>query len=133
MIWLILAALGVSLAVIVVVLAAVVISRRHFKAMPGSFPCKARPSSKKRWSRGSQQARWVRDVLLVHHGVALARFDALAVAEAVPVAEPPNVKRLGDDPVAATLRLDDDTTWNIAVADIDVLSPWVHSSLEHLR
>jgi hypothetical protein len=133
MIWPILVALGIPLWVILGALASVVISRRRFTAMPATFPCKARSSSDEKWPRSGQQARWVRDVLLLHHGVALVRFDALAVDEALPIADPPNVKGLGETPVAASLRLEDGTTWEIAVADLEVLMPRVHSTVEHLR
>jgi hypothetical protein len=132
MIWVVLAALGVPLWLVVGALAASLWSRRTFKRAPGTFPAKVRVRAgavagvDARWSRRPVHARWVHDVLLVHHGLALVRSDALAAANVTgPLIgrEPDEITHLGVSPVVLTLHLDDGTTTELAgrAADQDLL------------
>lgn len=122
MIWILLAALGVPLWLIVGALGGAFWSRRRFQHAPGVFPCKVRVVSGSDgpgdWKRSTAYARWVHDVLLVHAGLALVRFRALAVADVdAPISPMPGVKVKGaDDVVSIRLRLDDATVVELAGA-----------------
>jgi hypothetical protein len=118
MIWIILAALGVPLWIVVGVLGAALWSRRRFRARDGVFVCKVRPipstGTPKRWPRARSYAIWVHDVLLVHAGVALVRYQAYPVHEVVRGDDDPQM-RLGRAPAATVvLRLDDGATIEVA-------------------
>jgi len=123
MIWILLAALGVPLWLIVGVLAAGLLSRKAFKKAPGVFPAKLRLSAgvasgiKSSWPRLPAYARWVHDVLLVHHGLALVRNSALPVAEVsgrIVSGKPEEVKRLGPQPMLLSVVLDNGATVDVA-------------------
>jgi hypothetical protein len=128
-----LALLGVPIWLLVGMIGAAVWSRRNFARTPGVFKAKVRrvggdisgvPDS---WPRRAAYARWVHDVLLVHHGVALVRNIPLPVADRDARVEPVDgeaVKGLGDAPRVATFRLDSGAVAQIACAgaDADLLS-----------
>lgn len=84
MIWAILALLGVPLWLIAGALAAILWSRHQVKKTPDIFPAKLRlvsgsaQSIGEKWSRMSANAFWVRDVLLVHSGLPLARITTMS-------------------------------------------------------
>jgi hypothetical protein len=115
MVWILLAALGVPVWLVVGALAASLWSRRAFKRTPGVFPAKLRVSPGKAagvhtsWPRLPLYARWVHDVLLVHHGLALVRVSVLPVASVngpLVLGEPEEITRLGPSPVVLALTLD---------------------------
>lgn len=119
MIWILLAALGVPVWLVVGALAAAILSRRAFKRDPGVFPAKLRVVSGRSvglgssWQRMPVYVRWVHDVLIVHQGVALVRNRALPVARitgSLVPGSPEDVKRLGPQPILMTLVLDDGAT-----------------------
>lgn len=123
MVWILLAALGVPLWLVVGALAAGLWSRRAFKRAPGVFPAKLRVAAgevagvKSSWPRGAAYARWVHDVLLVHRGFALARNDAFPVASAAgPLVDgdPDEITHLGSSPVTLVLTLDNGATAELA-------------------
>jgi hypothetical protein len=128
MVWILLAALGVPVWLVVGALAAGLWSRRTFKDAPGVFPAKLRlapagaSGAEASWPRASVHARWAHDVLLVHRGIARARYRALPVAD---VSGPPlplgpdEVKGLGTSPVVFTLHLDDGSTAEVAARTED--------------
>lgn len=113
MVWILLAALGVPVWFVVGALAAGLWSRRAFKQTPGIFPAKLRvaagkvPGVNASWPRLPLYARWVHDVLLVHHGFALVRISVLPVASVSgPLVDRPEITRLGSSPVVLALTLD---------------------------
>ena len=121
MIWIILAALGVPIWLVVGLLLGALWSRRRFSSTPGVFACKVRPvvggGGSEGWPRTTSYARWVHDVLLVHGGVALVRSRVLPVrALEGTVAPAPSVKMTGGEPVSVRLRLDDDSILEVAAA-----------------
>src|SRR3954471_20620014 len=104
MIWIMLAALGVPVWLIVGALTAGLLSRRAFKRSPGVFPAKLRvisgafPGIGPGWRRMPAYAQWVHDVLIVQQGNALVRNRALPVASAtgrITSANPDDLKKLG--------------------------------------
>ncbi len=119
MIWILLAALGIPLWMVVGALAATLISRRAFKRAPGVFPVKLRIVSgefatlKDSWPRRPGYARWVHDVLLLQHGLALVQTEALPVAE-VTSSSSDGSDGLGDDPLVMILGLDDGSSVELA-------------------
>jgi hypothetical protein len=119
MIWILLAALGVPIWLIVGGLGAALLSRRKFRQGPGVFPCKVRIESGSdapgKWSRPTGYAAWVHDVLLVHAGLALIRVRALPTAEAEgPISPARDVKVKRGDAVSLRLRLDDGSIAEVA-------------------
>jgi hypothetical protein len=110
MIWILLAALGVPLWLLAVALLLILRSRRRFRRRPEVFECRLRPVEPDRTSsdapRGKHHAYWAHDVLLVHRGVALIRYDALPVASVDgPVTAV--TTESGERQVQLRLRLDD--------------------------
>lgn len=111
--WVLLATLGVPVWLIVGAMLATIWSRRAHAGAPGVFPCKIRTLSgaagSRRWSRRPAYARWVHDVLLVHSGMALVRYDALPVrAVDGPIAKASGVKlRGGGELFSLRMTLDD--------------------------
>jgi len=115
MIWILLAALGIPIWMVVGALVATLLSRRAFKRAPGVFPAKLRSVSgdvkmlKTTWKRRPAYARWVHDVLLVQHGVALLQTEALPVARAAGATASlgsGEIRGFGEDPIVITLELD---------------------------
>jgi hypothetical protein len=113
MVWILLAALGVPVWLVVGALAAALWSRHAFKRAPGVFPAKLRvvagkvPGVDASWPRLPLYARWVHDVLLVHHGLALVRISVLPVESVSgPLVDRPEITRLGASPVVLALTLD---------------------------
>ena len=125
MIWIILAALGIPLWMVLGALTATVVSRRRFRRQPGVFAAKLRgvsgdngrmPTS---WKRRCVYVRWVHDVLLVQHGLALAQTLALPVSgaeNAVTVDDPAALKGLGPDALVLRLHLDSGATVELAAS-----------------
>lgn len=119
MIWILLAALGVPIWLVVGLLLGALWSRRRFRGAPGVFACKVRPladdGGSEGWPRTTSYARWVHDVLLVHGGVALVRNQALPVRSVEgPVAPALSAKVKGGEPVSVRFRLDDDSVVEVA-------------------
>jgi hypothetical protein len=124
MIWILLAALGVSLWAIAAGILFVVWSRRRLRQTPGVFACHVRPAGPAEtsdgWPRAKRYAYWVHDVLLVHHGPALLRYDALAVASVVGPSAATAAKGLGDQPMWLRLHLDDGRLLDVVARDHDL-------------
>lgn len=123
MIWILLAALGIPIWMVVGALVASLLSRRSFKRRPGVFPAKLRvvaaesSTSATRWPRRVAYVRWVHDVLLVQKGLALARTEALPVVASGPSTQlSEEIRGLGDAPVVMTLVLDDGTSVDLATS-----------------
>ncbi|MGZ5297028.1 MAG: hypothetical protein ACXWEZ_08905 [Actinomycetota bacterium] len=123
MIWILLAALGIPLWMVVGALVGTLLSRRAFKREPGVFPAKLRSRSgdiktlKSTWKRRPAYARWVHDVLLVQHGVALAQTVALPIATArgaIASDDSGEIKGLGENPLVMTLALDTGASLDLA-------------------
>lgn len=119
MIWIVLAALGVPIWLVVGALAGALWSRSKFRHGTEVFACKVRivsaPEDSGKWPRATTYARWVHDVLLVHAGLALVRVRVLPVADVdAPITSCPGVKLKGGDPVSIRLRLDDGSLAEVA-------------------
>lgn len=119
MIWILLATLGVPVWLILGALAGALWSRRKFRDAPGVFPCKIRITSGSeghgKWTRATTYARWVHDVLLVHTGLALVRYRALAIASVDgQISQAPGVKVKGGPAVSIRVQLDDETEAEVA-------------------
>lgn len=136
MIWILLAALGVSLWVIAAGILFVAWSRRRLRQTPGVFACHVRPAGPAEtsdgWPRSKRYAYWVHDVLLVHRGPALLRYDALAVANVVGPSAATTAKGLGDQPMWLRLHLDDGRLLDVVAHDHDLSTatgPFVTASM----
>ncbi len=123
MIWILLAVLGVPVWFLIGVAAVGLWSRRAFKRAPGVFPAKVRVVTgtvaglKPSWPRSPMYARWVHDVLLVHHGLALMRNQALPAAGVDGPVVPPDLNQilhLGPSPLVLSLTLDSGATVELA-------------------
>jgi hypothetical protein len=110
MIVILLALLGIPLWLLVGGLLATLVARRRRRRTPGMFLCKLRttgPEDDDGWPRTKSYACWAHDVLLVHHGLALVRYEALPVASVGGPPIPSTAKGVGDRPVSLRLHLDD--------------------------
>ena len=118
-----LAVLGVDL-VVIVVLAALLISRRRWVSRrPGAFAGRIRAADGDfdgigaKWQRG--YGRWVRDVLVWTKAPLLFRNELVPVDElASERSAPDELKRLGDDPIVIALTTGA-TTIEVAAAGDD--------------
>src|SRR3954454_653938 len=130
-----LAVLGVDLIVIVVLLALVLSRKRWVKRQPGSFRGVIRVSSgeidglRSKWGRG--YGRWVRDVLVWTKAPFFFRNEFVATdgLDQQRPAVPGEVKRLGDHPIVARLRIDDATVEIAAHGDAGELLLGPYGSL----
>lgn len=119
MIWIMLAALGVPILLVVGGLLGALWNRFRVRRTPDAFPCKTRTLSAKDgsggWSRPTASARWVHDVLLVSDGLGLARSHALPVRDVQGrVTGLSGVKLHGGEPVSIHLSLDDGSVVEVA-------------------
>ena len=128
MIAILLVALGIPLWLVAGMVLGALYNRRRFKQAPEAFRCKVRlvsgtgSSLKTTWGRTPGYARWVHDVLLVNQGLALVRALPIPVAEVVTgpdKGDPAEVKRLGPAPRVLTLRVDGDSTVELAAGEPD--------------
>jgi hypothetical protein len=111
MIWILLAAIGIPVWLLVGVLALVLVSRRRFVRRPEVFACRIVATSRSEkpsgGRRGKRYAYWVHDVLLVHRGLALLRYEPFPVASVADPLAAAKDKGLGDQAVRLRLHLDD--------------------------
>ena len=118
MIWILLAALGIPILLVVGGLLAALWNRRRVRRTPNAFPCRLRTSSADQgsggWNRGTACGVWVHDVLMVSHGLGLARSRALPVHDVQGSATPVEVKLRGGPPVSIRLSLDDGSAVEVA-------------------
>jgi hypothetical protein len=135
MIWILLAALGVPLWLIAGGIILLLRSRRQLRHTEGVFACRVRPAGPAEssgWRRGKRYAYWVHDVLLVHRGPALKRYDALPVASVAGPVVAANAKGLGDRPMWLRLHLDDGRLVDLVARNHDVspaTGPFVTASM----
>lgn len=115
--------LGMPLALIFVTVLVAWQSRRRLKRAEGVFRCRLRaagPTEGRPWPRTKSYGYWVHDVLLVHHGWTLLRYEAFAVASIVGPVEARTAKRLGPRPMWIRLHLDDGRLMDLAARNHDV-------------
>lgn len=120
-----LAALGVPLWLLAVVLLLMLRSRRRFRRRPEVFACQLRPVESTGTAsdrhRGKRWAYWVHDVLLVHRGLAFMRYDALPVAGVDgPTTTPTTTAEPDERRVQLRLTLDDAGQVDLLVRGEDV-------------
>jgi hypothetical protein len=120
--WILLATLGVPVWLTVGAMVGARVSARTHRMAPGAFPCKLRdvPATGPpgRWRLGTGYGRWVHDVLIVHTGIGLIRYQALAVRSVDPPVRPgPSIKLKGGGAVSSfRLRTDDGNVHEVATA-----------------
>jgi hypothetical protein len=128
MIAILLAVLGVPLWLVAGMVLATLYHRRRVRQAPGVFRCQVRTVAgtggalKTTWGRMPGYAHWVHDVLLVNQGLALIRVLPIGVVEVVTgpdKGDPAEIKRLGPAPRVLTLRVDGDSTVEVAAGEQD--------------
>lgn len=136
MIWVVLAAIGVPLWLVVGALGLSFWSRWDFRHRAEVFACRLRPAGPldKRADRrlGKRYAYWVHDVLLVHRGLALRRYEALPVTSVDGPFEATTAKGLGQRPMWLRVQLDDGRAVDVTIHNEDVVpatGPFVAASL----
>jgi hypothetical protein len=133
-IWFVLALLGASLWLVLGGIA-IVVSRRRFRRRSGVFACRLRPAGPQEedgWSRTKRHAYWVHDVLLVHRGPALRRYQALPVCTIAGPVSALTAKRLGSRPMWLRLQLDDGQIVDLVARNQDIVpatGPFVTASM----
>jgi S1-C subfamily serine protease len=117
-IWALLAILGVPIWLVVGGLTSALLSRRNFRAQDDVFALYFRDHGDDGWPRTVSWGRYVHNVLIVNHGLALVRTAIHVVegAESLDVGTPP--KKL-TDPVAWALTLSDGERVDVAVSASD--------------
>ena len=113
MIWAILAGAGVLLGI-----AVIAVQNRKLRKRYGDIPVRVHRPGEKRWTRG--HAIWVSDVFAWRGSPAawdeaLVQVSGATLRDADPE-EHKKLRRLGEDPVIATLALADGETVEVAVA-----------------
>jgi hypothetical protein len=112
MIWAILALLGVPLWLCAIAILTLVLRNRELRKRPGNIPVRIRPPGKTRWIPA--HALWVSDVLAYRGAPAAWKeglFRVTAASERPADAEErKHLRRIGDDPVIATLTGEDGET-----------------------
>lgn len=125
MIWIVLAALGIPLWFVLGGLASTLWWRRRFRRRPEVFACRVRstgPTETSGWPRTKRYAYWAHDVLLVHQGAALIRYEPLPVSSVVGPAEATAVKGLDEQPIMWELHLADGRVLDLATRNQDVVA-----------
>ena len=114
MIWALLAILGVPIWLVVGGLTSALWSRKNFRAQDEVFVLYFRDHGDDGWPRAVSWGRFVHNVLIVNHGLALVRTSIHVVegAESLDIDTPP--KKL-TDPVAWALTLRDGERLDVAV------------------
>ena len=115
----ILALLGIPIWLLFGALIGALLSRHNFKAQPDVVPLMFRAVDDDKWPRGLAYGRYVHNVLIVNHGLAQIR-TAVHVVEHVEHLElgDTTFKHI-DDPIAFTIRLDDDSEYELAIERAD--------------
>ena len=107
MIWAVLLALGVPLWLCAIGILALVFRNRTLRKRPGNVPVRVRRAGKKRWVSG--HGLWVSDVFAWRGSPAAWSEDLVWIADVS--ARPPDaeerkkLRRIGDDPLIASLTL----------------------------
>jgi hypothetical protein len=114
MIWAILAIFGVPLWLCAIAILTLVKRNRELRKRPGNVPVRVRQAGKTRWMPA--HALWVSDVLAYRGSPAAWKeglFRVTAASErSADAEERKHLRRIGDDPVIATLTVDDGETAN---------------------
>jgi len=121
--WALLAVSTLALSLVAAGLVATFRSRRRLRRTPGHFVCRVRPAGpaeRSGWSRAKRHAYWVHDVLLVHRGPSLRRYDALPVANVAGPVGTATAKGLGTKPMMLRLHLDDGQLIDLAASNANV-------------
>ena len=115
MIWILLAALGIPIWLIVGALIAIWQIRRTVKRQPGVFEVSVRNAGADTWPRQPSYARVIRDVLVLNRGVALLRVEVHPV-DAVSEFDLDETPRRPADAAGRLITFEDDTRREVAVA-----------------
>jgi hypothetical protein len=134
MIWVILAAVGVPLWLCALAILTLVMRNRALRARPGNVPVRVRAEGKSRWMPG--HGLWVHDVF-AYRGSPAAWKEGLVCVTAVSerpadAEERKHLRRIGDEPVIATLTVDDGGRLDVAARASDartLLGPYAASGL----
>ncbi len=112
MIWVILAAVGVPLWPCAVAILTLVMRNRALRGRPGNVAVRVRPEGKSRWMPG--HGLWVNDVFACRGSPAAWKQGLFRVTAApalrADAEERKHLRRIGDEPVIATLTVDDGGT-----------------------
>jgi hypothetical protein len=77
-----------------------------------------------KWPRGPRYGRYVNNVLIVNHGLAQIRTSVHVIEHVEPFDLRNTTFKHIDDPIAYTVRLDDGSDYEIAIARAnDILAP----------
>ena len=116
MIWVILAALGVPLWVCALGILALLLRNRSLRKRPGDVPVRVLPAGKKRWTPG--HGIWVHDVFAWRASPAGWKEDLFwargASVRPADAESRKKLRRIGDDPVIASLTLAEGGTVEVA-------------------
>jgi hypothetical protein len=128
-IWAILVALGIPLWLCALGILMLLLQNRRLRRRYGDLPVRVKLPGKKRWTRG--HAVWVSDVFAWRASPAAWNEDLIKVNSAAlrdaEHSEQKKLRRLGDDPVIATLAFSDGEVLEVAAEAArrsDLLGPF---------
>jgi len=119
-VWVLLAALGIPIWLVVGVLIGIWLTRRAFKQQSGVFAVAVRNENDDKWPRQVTYGRLVRDVLLVNRGVALLRTEIHAV-DAADQLEIGHGPKKPAEAVGRLVTFDDGSRLELALAPADAV------------
>lgn len=120
----VLALLGIPIWLMIGAILGALFSRRNFKAQPDVVAMMPRAAGDEKWPRNPGYGRYVNNVLIVNHGLAQIRTSVHVVEHVEPFDLGATSFKQVDDPVAYTVRLDDGSEYEIAIARAnDILAP----------
>jgi len=119
MIWAALAVVGVPIWLVVGALVGAMFSRHRFKTRPGVIPLLFREAGDDTWPRRPAYGRYVHNVLIVNHGLALVRTSVHVVEHVECLDLGDTTTKHFDDPIAFALRLDDGDDYELAIERAD--------------
>jgi hypothetical protein len=115
MIWATLAFLGVPIWLVLGALIGSVFSRHNFKAQPDVVPLFFREAGDDKWPRRLAYGRYIHNVLIVNHGLALIRTSVHVVEHVDLLDLGTTTFKQFDDPIGFAFRLDDETEYEMAI------------------
>lgn len=115
MIWATLVFLGVPIWLVLGALIGAMFSRHNFKAQPDVVPLLFRAADDDKWPRRLAYGRYVHNVLIVNHGLALIRTSVHVVEHVDRVELGDTTFKHIDDPIAFAIRLDDGSEYELAI------------------
>jgi hypothetical protein len=114
-----LALLGIPIWLLLGAVAGALFSRHNFRAQPDVVPMMHRATGDEKWPRGPGYGRYVNNVLVINHGLALIRTSVHVVEHMGSLDLGDTTFKHIDDPIGYAIRVDDGSAHELAIARAD--------------